>query len=90
MSECAVRFVVDAVRLLLESDSSSLEVRESALAAYQHRVDEASGRRAWGFSTVRSWYKNSAGRSTQNWPLTTFEYWQRARHIDTSDFILGS
>lgn len=90
MSECAVRYVVDAIKLLLESNSSSLEVRESALAAYQRRVDEASGRRAWGFSSVRSWYKNSTGRSTQNWPLTTFEFWQRTRHVDTADFIITS
>jgi 4-hydroxyacetophenone monooxygenase len=87
ISECAVRYVVDAVRLLLESGDSSLEIRESALAAYQRRIDEASSLRAWGFSTVSSWYKNSTGRSTQNWPLTIFEFWQRTRQVDAADFI---
>src|ERR1700744_1114663 len=88
MSECAVRYVVDAIKLLLESNSSSMEVRSCALAAYQRRVDEESRRRAWGFSTVRSWYKNSSGRSTQNWPLTTFEFWQRTRQVDSADFVI--
>jgi 4-hydroxyacetophenone monooxygenase len=87
MSECAVRYVVDAIKLLLESGGSSLEIRESVLAAYQRRIDEASSNRAWGFSAVNSWYKNSAGRSTQNWPLTTFEFWQRTRQVDADDFI---
>ena len=50
MSECAVRYVVDAIKLLLESGGSSLEIRESVLAAYQRRIDEASSSRAWGFS----------------------------------------
>jgi len=88
MSECSVRYVVDAVRLLLESGSSSLEVRESALTSYQRRIDEAGSLRAWGFSTVNSWYKNSAGRSTQNWPLTTLEYWQRTHQVDPADFVV--
>jgi 4-hydroxyacetophenone monooxygenase len=88
ISECAVRYVVDAIEFLLSSESSSLEVTESALAAYQRRIDEASVRRAWGFSTVRSWYKNRAGRSTQNWPLTILEFWQRTRQVDIADFIV--
>ncbi|WP_217558707.1 hypothetical protein [Streptomyces sp. GbtcB6] len=88
MSECAVRYVVDAVRLLLESGSSSLEVREAALTAYERRIDEESGRRAWGFSTVNSWYRNSTGRSTQNWPLTTLEYWQRTHEVDPAEFLV--
>ncbi len=88
ISECAVRYVVDAIKLLLESGGSSLEIRESVLAAYQRRIDEASSIRAWGFSAVNSWYKNSIGRSTQNWPLTTFEFWQRTRQVDAADFIL--
>lgn len=88
ISECAVRYVVDAIEFLLDSESSSLEVRESALAGYQRRIDEASVRVAWGFSNVTSWYKNSAGRSTQNWPLTIFEFWQRTRQVDVADFIV--
>jgi 4-hydroxyacetophenone monooxygenase len=88
MSECAVRYVVDAIRLLLESGSVSLEIRETTAHTYQRRIDEASRRLAWGFSGVNSWYKNSVGRSTQNWPLATWEYWQRTRAADPADFVI--
>jgi len=86
ISECAVRYVLDAIRLLLESRSSTIEVRESVAVAYQHRIDEAGRKLAWGFSEVSSWYKNSRGRSTQNWPLSTLEYWQRTRQVAPADF----
>lgn len=89
MSECAVRYVVDAIRLLLESGSASVEVRDTTTLTYQRRIDEAGRGLAWGFSGVNSWYKNSAGRSTQNWPLTTWEFWQRTHAVDPADFVLS-
>jgi 4-hydroxyacetophenone monooxygenase len=89
MSECEVRYVVDSVRLLLESGSSSMEVREETFDAYQRRVDEAGRLRAWGFSKVSSWYKNSTGRSTQVYPLKVLEFWQRTRQVDADDFLVS-
>jgi 4-hydroxyacetophenone monooxygenase len=86
MSECAVRYIVDAIRLLLESGNASLEVRETTAHSYQRRIDEASRGIAWGFSGVNSWFRNGAGRSTQNWPLSAREFWQRTRAVDPADF----
>ncbi len=32
---------------------------------------------AWGVSSVNSWYKNRAGRVTQNWPFSLLEFWEQ-------------
>ncbi|WP_302832709.1 hypothetical protein [Streptomyces sp. GbtcB6] len=37
---------------------------------------------------MNSWYRNSTGRSTQNWPLTTLEYWQRTHEVDPAEFLV--
>ncbi|OLT16440.1 hypothetical protein BJF78_14270 [Pseudonocardia sp. CNS-139] len=90
VSECGVRYVLDAVRTLLESGSRSIEVRADVAQAYAERLEAASAQRAWGFSTVRSWYRNSRGRSTQLWPFSAMELWQRTRRVDPADFRLDA
>ena len=50
--------------------------------------DEGNARMAWGTSTVNSWYKNAAGRVTQNWPFTLLEFWERTRQPDPADYEL--
>jgi cation diffusion facilitator CzcD-associated flavoprotein CzcO len=40
-------------------------------------------------SSVNSWYKNSAGRVTQNWPGTHREWWEETLAPDPNDFLLN-
>jgi 4-hydroxyacetophenone monooxygenase len=37
---------------------------------------------------VSSWYKNSKGRVTQNWPFTLLEFWNQTRTPEPSDYSL--
>ena len=64
------------------------KLRLSFISAFNERVDAANRAMAWGWSDVNSWYKNSTGRVTQNWPFTLLEYWQRTRHPDLADYEL--
>lgn len=86
ISECAANYVLDGVRLLLERNLKSLDVKPEVYAGYNARLDEANARRAWGFSKVSSWYKNAKGRVTQNWPFTALELWRRTRSIEPQDY----
>jgi hypothetical protein len=36
----------------------------------------------------RSWYKNAAGRITNNWSGSTIEYWWKTRALDLSKYRL--
>ena len=85
-SECAVTYLVDAIRLLLETGHRAMDVRRDVHDDYNTWIDEGNANRTWGWSTVSSWYNNDKGRSSQNWPFTAQEYWQRTRQIDGSAY----
>ncbi|MDI3422619.1 flavin-containing monooxygenase [Streptomyces luteolus] len=85
-SECGVTYLLDAVRLLLETGRRSLNVKKDVHDAYNAWVDRANTERAWGWSGVSSWFTNDKGRTAQNWPFTAQEYWRRTRRVDPSDY----
>jgi len=76
------------VRLLLADHHRALDCRRDLFDAYNVGVDEANRLMAWGASSVSSWYKNRAGRVTQNWPYSLLEFWERTRAPDPADFEL--
>lgn len=86
ISECAANYVLDAIRVMLEKDLKTIDIRHDVYARYNARLDQANASRAWGYSKVSSWYKNSKGRVTQNWPFTALELWRRTRSLDVNDY----
>ncbi len=86
ISECAANYVVDAVRVMLDRDLKVLDVKPYIYDGYNARLDAANALRAWGFSSVNSWYKNAKGRVTQNWPFTALELWRRTRQFDPNEY----
>lgn len=87
-SECEVRYVLEALRLLLEGGYGSLDPKPEVHDAYNERIDAGNLARAWGVSTVNSWYRNETGRSAQNWPFSLLEYWQQTRSANPDDYVL--
>ena len=87
-SECAVRYIVGCVKLLLEGDYAAMEVRPEVHDAFNTRIDAANAGMAWGAPQVSSWYKNAKGRVSQNWPLALVDYWNMTRRPDPGDFVL--
>src|SRR5699024_4552932 len=87
-SEAEVDYVMACLRTLLDNDSRTLDCRPEALETFYDRIDASSARMAFGVDGVRSWYKSSSGRVSQNWPLSTLEFWQRTREPDLADYIL--
>ncbi|WP_395106275.1 NAD(P)-binding domain-containing protein [Actinomadura sp. SCN-SB] len=85
-SELEVNYVLECLKTLLQSPYRTMECRQEALDGFCSRVDEASARMAFGLPGVRSWYKNAAGRVTQNWPLTTLEFWRMTRRPEPGDY----
>jgi 4-hydroxyacetophenone monooxygenase len=86
-TEFSVTYVMDAIRVLLEANAKAMDVKSEVFLGFAERVDAANRLRAWGFSKVNSWYKNSKGRTTQNFPFSTSELWQRTREVNLSDYV---
>jgi 4-hydroxyacetophenone monooxygenase len=87
-SECAVRYIVGAVRLLAETGARAIEVKKAVHDDFNVRVDEANKGWAWGSANVTSWYKNEFGRVSQNWPFGLIDYWRATLAPNPDDFIL--
>jgi 4-hydroxyacetophenone monooxygenase len=85
-SELEVHYVLECLKTLLESPYQTMECRQEALDRFCARIDEANVRMAFGVPDVRSWYKNAAGRVTQNWPLSTLDFWRMTRRPEPGDY----
>jgi 4-hydroxyacetophenone monooxygenase len=87
-SECSIRYIVGALKLLAETGATALEPKASVHDAFNARVDEANAGWAWGSPNVSSWYKNSFGRVSQNWPFGLIDYWKATLAPNPDDFVL--
>ena len=74
------------LKFQFENGVKALEVREDICRDYNVSIDARSRECAWGTEHVDSWYKNSEGRVSQNWPGTHWEWWQQTRTPDPKDF----
>jgi len=87
-SECSVRYIVGCLRLLAETGARAMEVKAAVHDDFNRRVDEANAGWAWGSPNVSSWYKNSFGRVSQNWPFGLIDYWRATLAPNPDDFVL--
>ncbi len=85
-SECEVFYVLECIRWMLANGVRAIDCKRDVHDAYNVRIDEGNRARAWGCSTVNSWYKNERGHVTQNWPFSLLEYWQQTHTIEPSDY----
>jgi 4-hydroxyacetophenone monooxygenase len=86
--ECQLRYVMGCLKLQLEKGFHTVECRTDAMDSYNVKIDALNRQRAWGAPAVSSWYKNRAGRVTQNWPGTHREWWEETLAPDPADFLL--
>jgi len=87
-SECSVRYVIGALKLLAETGAQTLEVKKQVHDDFNVRVDAANAKMAWGSPHVNSWYKNATGRVSQNWPFPLVDYWNATIAPNPEDFVL--
>jgi len=87
-SECSVRYIMGALKLLAETGSQTMEVKKDIHDAFNVKVDAANAMMAWGSPGVTSWYKNATGRVSQNWPFPLVDYWNATVAPNPEDFVL--
>ena len=87
-SECSVRYIVEALKMLAETGHATLEPKQSVHDEFNAKVDAANNGMAWGAPQVSSWYQNATGRVSQNWPFRLIDYWTATLKPNPDDFIL--
>ncbi|MEV4251149.1 NAD(P)/FAD-dependent oxidoreductase [Streptosporangium canum] len=71
MIECQVGYIMRCLPYLARR--GPMEVRPEAMEAWRRSLDRAMDSMVWGAGCT-SWYKNAAGRVTNNWPAPTTVY----------------
>jgi cation diffusion facilitator CzcD-associated flavoprotein CzcO len=87
MIECQAAYIMDCLRQVRAAGMDWLDLRPQVQQAYNERIQRTLAGRVWA-RVDRSWYKNAAGRITNNWAGTTIEYWLRTRRADLSKYTL--
>ncbi len=87
MIECQTRYIMQAIRLLMERDLAWLDVKQEAMDAYDEQIQLELARTVWA-ATPRSWYKIESGRVTNNWSGSTVRYWWTTRRFDAESYHL--
>jgi hypothetical protein len=88
MLERQIGYVVRCVSDLAERGLRWRDVRAEVQAASNARLEEELSRTVWAGS-CHNWYRNAAGRITNNWSTYTWRYWVRTRRPDPADFEDG-
>ena len=87
--ECQIRYIMQALREMIEQGYSTLEVRQSVHDAYNRLVDEKCRNMVWAHPGVTSWYKNRRNRVTVTSPWRLLDYWKLTQHFVPEEFRAG-
>jgi len=85
MIECQVRYAVLCIQELAKRGVSWIDTRRDAMERFNRGLQRDLSKTSW-VASCESWYKNAAGKVTNNWSGTTIEYWWRTRRPRWSDF----
>ena len=89
-SECQVRYIMECLEMLLESQKSSIECKTLAHDEYNERLQAELETMIWAHPSIRnSWYRNDSGSIYILSPWRLVDYWSWPRKPDADAFILG-
>lgn len=84
MLECQARYIGQLVRVLAARPGSFLDVRPEVERRYDAALQRRLDKSVW--VRCSSWYRNAAGRITNNWPGTVTRYRLRTRKANLRDY----
>ncbi len=85
MIECQLRSILQLVKRLAQGRARYVDVRADAMSAYNTAIQRRLAETVWA-AECGNWYKNEAGKITNNWPGFTLSYWRQMRTINDSDW----
>ncbi|MFD8614495.1 flavin-containing monooxygenase [Streptomyces sp. NPDC059631] len=87
MIESQLNYMADYLRQLdVLGPGTALDVRQSAVNAWNRTVQERMKRTVWNTGGCTSWYLDAAGRNTTVWPGTTTEFRRATRRVDLAEY----
>jgi hypothetical protein len=85
MIECQVNYVISAVKAMAAGNLKTVDVKASKMDEFVDYLKARLSTSVWE-KECDSWYKNEAGKVTNNWPDFTYVYEQATRKVDLDDY----
>ena len=85
-SECQIRYIMQALREMIETGTDVVAVKREPFEDYNRKVDAEFEGMVWMHPGVSSWYKNKAGRVVTNSPWALSVYHKLTAEFDPADY----
>ena len=88
-TECQMRYIGDALRMLVEGRQHSIEPTVSAYDGYKEELQAEVETMMWGHPTIEhSWYKSADGKVYLLCPWRLVDYWKMTEAVELDDHVL--
>jgi 4-hydroxyacetophenone monooxygenase len=88
-SECQTRYIMQALREMIEQEGDSIEVRREPHDEYNRQVDAELSQMVWSHPGVNNWYKNKSGRIVTNIPWRLCHYRNLTAQFDPAEYRIA-
>ena len=85
MIECQVNYIIDAVKTLISSRASAMDLKSERMKDFADYLKARLQTSVWE-RDCDSWYKNESGKVTNNWPDFTYTYEEATKKVDPDDY----
>lgn len=89
-SECQIRYIMQALREMVENDVDAIEVKREPFEDYNKKLDAEFEGMVWMHPGVTSWYKNAKGRVVTNSPWALSVYHSLTAEFDPTEFEMST
>jgi 4-hydroxyacetophenone monooxygenase len=85
-TECAMRYIGDALRLLIDGNRRTIEPTRDAYARYNAELQAEVATLMWGHGSIEhSWYKAADGKVYVLCPWRLVDYWKMTAEVEIGD-----
>lgn len=88
MLESQAAYIAGVVQLMKSTDVGSVEVSEAAQDRYNAEIQRDLQSTVWNKGGCSSWYYDSQGRNSVQWPTFTFEFRAQLSHFDRQNYVV--
>lgn len=86
--EAQAKYVRAAICKMEKAQLASIDVRQSAEAAFNEKVDAALAGTVWNSGGCASWYIDATGRNSSIYPWTTVDLRRRLAKFDLANYVV--
>lgn len=87
MLECQINYILQVVDTLQNPKLRWIDVHKHSQKGFNEELQKDMQKTVWA-GGCSSWYKNEAGKVTNNWSSFTTKYWWQMRHLDLDEYSL--